>query len=123
MMKCNTLFDEFRKFEGQPVKIFTDDGKVHCGIDMEAFETAVRILDDCGRTLFIEFSHIDAVVEPQMRLRRCCRDECRCRRDDDDDRDDRDDDRDDRDRECDRDHDRDRDCDRDERRERDFDRH
>lgn len=121
MMKCNTLFDEFRKFEGQPVKVFTDDEKVHCGIDMEAFETAVRILDDCGRTLFIDYSHIDTVVEPQMRLRRCCRDECRCRRDDDNDRDDDRDDRDcDHDRDCDRDEFRERDFDR---RDRDFDRH
>lgn len=83
MMKCNTLFEEFKKFEGQPVEIFTDDGRKHCGIDIEAFENAVRIIDDCNRTQLIEFRHIDAVVEPMMRLRRCCK-ECRCDRDDDD---------------------------------------
>lgn len=84
MMKCNTLFEEFKRFEGQPVEIFTDDGRKHCGIDIEAFETAVRIIDDCGRTQLIEFRHIDAVVEPMMRLRRCCN-ECKCHRDRDED--------------------------------------
>lgn len=81
MMKCQTLYEEFKMFEGQPVKVYTDDEKVHCGIDMEAYETAVRILDDCNRPIFIEYSHIDAVVEPQMRLRRCCHDHCRCEED------------------------------------------
>lgn len=95
MMKCDSLFEEFKKFEGQPVEIFTDDGKMYCGIDLAAFADYVRILDDCGRTIFIDYTHIDAVVEPQMKLRRCCRDQCDCDRDND------------------RDHDRDRDRDHD----------
>lgn len=78
-MKCENLYQEFKKYEGQPVKIYTDDGKVHCGIELVAYDDAVKILDKCGRTIFIDYSHVDAVVEPMMRLDRCCRDHCECR--------------------------------------------
>ena len=64
------LFEEFKHFEGQPVKIFTDDGKTHTGIDINACEDAVRIIDDRGRMILVQYKHIDAVVEPQMRLPR-----------------------------------------------------
>lgn len=101
-MKCDSLFHEFKKFEGQPVKIYTDDEKVHCGIDLVAFDDAVRILDKCGRTELIEFEHISSVVEPMMRLQRCCNARCKCREDREDDDDfDRDEDR-DEDEECER---------------------
>lgn len=101
-MKCDSLFHEFKKFEGQPVKIYTDDEKVHCGIDLVAFDDAVRILDKCGRTELIEFEHISSVVEPMMRLQRCCGARCKCREDREDDDDfDRDEDR-DEDDECER---------------------
>lgn len=65
------LFHEFKRFEGQPIKIFTDDGRVQTGIDLDAFEDCVRIIDSCGRLKLIEFCHIDSVEEPQMRLHRC----------------------------------------------------
>lgn len=79
MMKCDSLFEEFKRYEGQPVKIYTDDGRVHCGIDVHAFGDYVRLLDECSRTLFIDYEHIDAVVEPQMRLHKCCHDHCKCK--------------------------------------------
>ena len=72
----NHLFKEFKCFEGQPVKIFTDDGKTHTGIDINALEDAVRIIDNNGRLVLIEYRHIDAVVEPQMRLNRFCNEDC-----------------------------------------------
>lgn len=87
-MKCEYLYGEFKKFEGQPIKVFTDDGKVHCGIDLAAFDDSVRILEKCGRTLLLTYAHIDAVAEPQMRLERCCRGRCACRGENDRDYDD-----------------------------------
>lgn len=70
MSKC--LYEEFKCFEGQPVKIYTDDGRIHKGIDINALENAVRIIDKCGRLVLIEYCHIDAVEEPQMSLHKCC---------------------------------------------------
>lgn len=85
MMNKN-LCEIFRHYEGQPVEIFTDDGRVHCGIDVNAYEGAVRLIDKCGRLVLIEYSHIDSVVEPQMKLRECCRRRCSCNEHDNDDR-------------------------------------
>ena len=76
MMKCESLCHEFKKYEGQPVKVYTDDGRTHTGISLACYDDAVRILDRCGRIIFIEFCHIDAVVEPMMKLHRCCRESC-----------------------------------------------
>lgn len=81
-MMSKNLCEEFRHFEGQPVEIFTDDERMHCGIVVNAYEGAVRIIDACGRPTFLEYSHIDAVVEPQMRVR-CCRKRHCCDRDND----------------------------------------
>ncbi|MCL2433519.1 MAG: hypothetical protein FWD16_03255 [Clostridia bacterium] len=65
---------EFKRFEGQPVKIYTDDSRIHRGIVLECDESAVRLIDRCGRIQFISFCHIDSIVEPQMHLG-CCRDD------------------------------------------------
>lgn len=73
------LFEEFKRFEGQPVVIFTDDERKHRGIVLKAFENSVRIIERCEKILLIEYCHIDAVEEPQMELRHCRR-----RRDEDD---------------------------------------
>lgn len=93
-----SLCEEFKCLEGQPVKIYTDDGKTHTGIDLDSNDSAVRIIDDCGRLIRIQFNRIDAVVEPQMRLRRCCDDRFECEEDEDDDECDEDED------ECERHH-------------------
>ena len=90
-MKCENLYHEFKKYEGQPVEIHTSDCKIIRGIDLAAYDDAVRLLDRCGRTIFIPYAHIDAVVEPMMRIhccehKRCCEerfpfDDCECRED------------------------------------------
>lgn len=72
------LHEEFKHLEGQPVRIFTDDRRVHRGIVVESLESCVIIIDRCSRVNHVEFCHIAAIEEPQMKLRRC-------RRDDDDD--------------------------------------
>lgn len=78
------LCEEFRRLEGQPVKIFGDDEKSYCGIVLYATEYAVRILSKCGDVFMVEYPHIAAVEEPQMRLR-CCRPcDRKCRDYDDD---------------------------------------
>jgi len=82
-MKCESLYQEFKKFEGQPVMIYTDDGRVLCGIDLVAYEDAVRIIDKCSRTVYVAYEHIDSVVEPQMELDRGCKSECGCKHDND----------------------------------------
>lgn len=73
----------FERLEGQPVKIFTDDGRVRRVIVLEECDGGVRCIDECGRLFLFELCHIDSIEEPQMELHRC-----RCRRDRDDDRDD-----------------------------------
>lgn len=75
-----TLVEEFKRFIGQPVRVFTDDEKETTGRVLTVFEDAVRLIDKCQRIVLIEFRHIDKVVEPQMELEECCREEERkCR--------------------------------------------
>ena len=73
----NDLCREFKHYEGQPVRIFTDDGRRHRGVVMEAFQHSVRIIDKCGDTFLIEYCKIDAVQEPRMHLGPCrCEKDC-----------------------------------------------
>ena len=62
------LKEEFSKFIGQPMKIFMVDGRTHTGIILEVFANNVRIINDCGKLMLIEFAHITAVEEPQLCL-------------------------------------------------------
>ena len=66
------LFEEFRRFEGQPVRIFTDDSRIIEGIVFCAGENTVRVLRENGDVVLVEFCHIDSVEEPMMRLHRRC---------------------------------------------------
>lgn len=71
------LYEEFKRFIGQPVRIFTDDGRSHKGVVAAAYETHVRIIDKCENVFFIEYSHIDAVQQPHMKLGPChCENDC-----------------------------------------------
>ena len=72
MSMFRNLFEAFRRLEGQPVKIVMHDCKVFVGLVLTACEFSVRILNRCGDIVLIEYSHIDAVEEPQMKLC-CCR--------------------------------------------------
>ena len=74
-MRC--LFEEFKRYRGQEIEIFTVDGRKFRGIDVENDDECVRIVDKCGRVVLLEFRHIEAVAEPQMKVR-CCneKDEC-----------------------------------------------
>ena len=72
----NSLFGEFKRFEGQPIIIETTDHREHHGIVLGSFEDGVRIIDECCRLEFIDYCHISAVIEPQMRLHKCERREC-----------------------------------------------
>lgn len=74
-----SLCEELKRFAGHPVEIFTDDGRVTRGIDLGANMESCRVIDRCGRVVFIENRHIDSIVEPQMELQRCCEErEHRC---------------------------------------------
>ena len=68
------LFEEFRRFEGQPVRIFTDDSRTIQGIVFCAGENCCRVLKENGDVCLVDFCHIDAVEEPMMRLHRRCHD-------------------------------------------------
>lgn len=68
----NNFIEAFRCYEGQPVKIFTDDGRIHTGIVLDTWEDNVQIIDKCGRLLLVSLRHIDAMEKPQMGMR-CCR--------------------------------------------------
>ena len=66
-----SLFEEFRRFEGQPVIIETTDCRRHHGIVLESYEDCVRIIDECCRLELIDFCHITSIDEPQMSLHKC----------------------------------------------------
>lgn len=66
--KKNTFEKLFERFKGQPVEILTTDGVRYCGIDLCYDEDSVEIIDKCSRVIFIPYAHIDAVVEPKMKL-------------------------------------------------------
>ena len=71
------------RYKGQPIEILTSDGVRYCGIELMVCEEAVEIIDNCSRVIFIPFRHIDAVVEPKMKLTPfCAKVDCECRRDD-----------------------------------------
>ena len=79
----NALETLLERFKGQPVEILTSDGVRYCGIVLAVCEESVEIIDDCSRIIFILFAHIDAVIEPMMRLRRFCGEkDCVCRDED-----------------------------------------
>ena len=65
------LYEEFSHFMGQPVKICTDDGRCFAGIVIDAYDHSVRVIDECGCLILIEYCHITAVMEPQMKLCNC----------------------------------------------------
>ena len=76
------------RFKGQPIEILTEDGVKYCGIELAPCEDGVEIIDKCSRIIFIPFKHIDAIVEPKMKLTTFCgdrdcdcnEDECECRK-------------------------------------------
>lgn len=63
------LQERFTALEGQPVRIFTDDGRAVAGIVLGAGEQGVRLIARCGDIVWVESAHIASVEEPQMRLR------------------------------------------------------
>lgn len=78
--KKNKIEDLFKRFKGQPVEILTDDGVRYCGIDLDCDDESVEIIDQCGRIIFIPYTHLTAVVEPKMKLTRFCGDDdCDCK--------------------------------------------
>lgn len=73
-----SLCEEFKYFRGQPVEIITE-GIKFCGIDIDSDDDEVEIIDECNRIVLIPFRHIDAVIEPKMKLTRFCgENDCRC---------------------------------------------
>ena len=71
------------RFKGQPIEILTSDGVRYCGIELMTCEDGVEIIDKCSRVIFIPFRHIDAVVEPKMKLTPFCNKvDCECHKDD-----------------------------------------
>ena len=77
----NTLEQVCERFQGQPIEILTSDGVRYCGIELGAGGEGVELIDRCSRIIFIPFRHIDAVVEPMMKLTNFCGDrDCDCRR-------------------------------------------
>ena len=68
---CYDLYERFCALEGQPVRVFTDDGRAITGIVLAANERCVRLIARCGNIFLIENAHITSLEEPQMRLRMC----------------------------------------------------
>ena len=77
------LCEEFKHFRGQPIEIIAHGMKI-CGINVESDEDCVALVDNFGRITRVENKHIEAVIQPQMRLRPVCdRDNCKCCRKED----------------------------------------
>lgn len=73
------LREEFKHFRGQPIEVITEGHFKFCGIDVASDDDSVTLIDKKGRLVRIENRHIDAVIEPQMKLRRLCGDDdCGC---------------------------------------------
>jgi len=72
------LCEEFKHFRGQPIEIIAHGMQI-CGIVVESDEDGVALVDHFGRITRIENKHIEAVIQPQMRLRHLCkRSNCEC---------------------------------------------
>ena len=63
------LCECFSALEGQPVRVFTDDGREVTGIVLAVGQQSVRLIVSGGGIFWIENAHIVAVQEPHMRLR------------------------------------------------------
>ena len=76
--KCS-LENMCERFKGQPIEALTSDGVRYCGIVLTNCCDGVEIIDKCNRIIFIAFRHIDAIVEPKMKLTAFCeRSNCKC---------------------------------------------
>ena len=63
------LCELFNALEGQPVRIYTDDGRAVAGIVLTAGGESVRMIARHGGIVWAEYAHVVTVEEPQMRLR------------------------------------------------------
>ena len=73
----------FDRYKGQPIEVLTSDRVRYCGIELMASDDGVELIDDCSRIIFIPFCHINAVIEPKMKLTPFCGNvDCVCRKDD-----------------------------------------
>ena len=71
------------RYVGQPIEVLTSDRVRYCGILLNSCCDGVEIIDECSRVIFIAMRHIDAIVEPKMKLTPFCnRTNCECRRGD-----------------------------------------
>jgi hypothetical protein len=66
--KGETLEKLLNRFKGQPIEVLTSDGVRYCGIELACGGDGLEIIDKRSRVIFIPFRHIDAVVEPKMKL-------------------------------------------------------
>ena len=79
----NCLEKILDRYLGQPIECLTSDGVRYCGIELSSCADGVEIIDKCSRVIFIAMRHIDAIVEPKMKLTPFCnRIDCECRKDD-----------------------------------------
>jgi len=81
--KCGCSLERlFDRFKGQPVEVITEDVRI-CGIVLMVCEEGVELIDKCSRIIFLPFRHIDAIIEPKMKLTPFCGHvDCECRHDD-----------------------------------------
>lgn len=77
------ICENLKHLLGQPVRIYTDDERVVTGMVVGVNAYCVRILARNQAIFQIDADHIDAIEEPQMRLRR--REYCACERECEDD--------------------------------------
>lgn len=80
-MECCNFHDKYKRYKGQPIEVITESGMKYCGILVEICDSeSLEIIDGKGRTVDIEVRHIEAVIEPRMKLHRLCEDnDCCCR--------------------------------------------
>jgi len=66
------IFEVLRCLKGQPVQVVLSSGVKFCGIVVDLCDEVLTLLDERGRTVLIQISHIDAVIEPKMKLTPFC---------------------------------------------------
>lgn len=85
---CNADFEKYRRYKGQPIEVIARSGMKYCGILVEICDNeGIDLIDHKGRTVHVEVCHIEAVIEPRMKLHRLCGDDdccCKDHHDDDD---------------------------------------
>lgn len=71
---------KFKRYKGQPIEVITESGMKYCGTLISVNNEGIDILDCKERVVHVENRHVEAIIEPRMKLQRLCKDnDCCCK--------------------------------------------